>query len=151
MLDEIFIAIIAFLGLIVGYIVSWNAKEELKPGRKYFLLLKNALVVLLFLVLIYFNFNLVALIVGLVIGYFLRFYYIYLGFVVGSGFLVNQGLLFSLLVFLFGLSYSSLERFNVNKVILSLVLFFIAFFVVLFYPYEFFISFSAGALLWRLK
>ena len=34
---------VVFLGLPVGYLISYLAKEELKPGKKYFILFKSVL------------------------------------------------------------------------------------------------------------
>lgn len=39
--------VISFLGLFVGYILAYMAKEELKPGEKYLMLLKNLIFALI--------------------------------------------------------------------------------------------------------
>jgi hypothetical protein len=48
-------ALVAYLGLLAGLIVSLLSKEELKPGRKYFFLLQNCIFVSLCVIFLYVN------------------------------------------------------------------------------------------------
>jgi hypothetical protein len=41
------IELIAFLGLIAGFILAFFTQEEIKPGKKYFIWLKKAILFLL--------------------------------------------------------------------------------------------------------
>ena len=53
------ISLISFSGLLVGMILAFTAKEELGPGKKYFLLLqKLTLLLILIFLLNFFNINL---------------------------------------------------------------------------------------------
>ncbi len=136
------VALIAFFGLIVGWFIAKYTKEEIKDGKKYFKWLHKLFVLVLIAVLVYFNFNLYILALGTVVGYFIRQSYFYLG-MVSFDFV-------SYFVFLFGLSYSALKKYNRRFLIVSLVLFLIGFLIANIYKSELYYSFVAGALLWRL-
>ena len=59
LLNYFLISIISFSGLLVGMILAFTAKEELEPGKKYFLLLqKLTLLLILIFLLNFFNINL---------------------------------------------------------------------------------------------
>lgn len=48
------VLLICFLGILIGVLISYFAREELKDGKKYFILSKNALFALTIFFLIYF-------------------------------------------------------------------------------------------------
>ncbi|MBU1204909.1 MAG: hypothetical protein KKE93_03315 [Nanoarchaeota archaeon] len=53
------ISLISFSGLLIGMVLAFTAKEELEPGKKYFLLLqKLTLLLILIFLLNFFNINL---------------------------------------------------------------------------------------------
>ena len=53
------ISLISFSGLLIGMLLAFTAKEELEPGKKYFLLLqKLTLLLVLIFLLNFFNINL---------------------------------------------------------------------------------------------
>jgi hypothetical protein len=56
-LNYFLVSIVVFAGLFCGWIVGRIAKEELKPGRKYFLLLEKFIFSAVFLVAIIFVVN----------------------------------------------------------------------------------------------
>ncbi len=59
LLNYSLVSIISFSGLLVGMILAFTAKEELEPGKKYFLLLqKLTLLLILIFLLNFFNINL---------------------------------------------------------------------------------------------
>lgn len=47
-------AVVCFLGLIFGAFLAFIAPEELEKGRKYFIILRNVLLALIFIFMIYF-------------------------------------------------------------------------------------------------
>jgi hypothetical protein len=53
-LTQIFILLISLLGFLFGIILSLIAPEELKPGKKYFFLLKHTLFLIILVNIIYF-------------------------------------------------------------------------------------------------
>ena len=53
LISELAVSVICFLGLFVGLVIGYFAKEELKPGKKFFLLLQKALFVLVVFVLFF--------------------------------------------------------------------------------------------------
>ena len=46
------VAIISYLGLFIGFFLALIAKEEIKPGKKYFILIKKIMLLLIFVFLI---------------------------------------------------------------------------------------------------
>lgn len=46
-MNHILISIIALLGLVCGILLTYSNKEELKPGKKYFLIAKKILAVII--------------------------------------------------------------------------------------------------------
>ena len=102
-----------FLGLFVGLIIANFTKEEINANRRYFILTKYLLLLVLSLTVIYFyrdyKFWYIYLIFGIIIGYFLRILFLYLGIILGSTFSLdnNKLLIVSSIIFLLGLIYSS--------------------------------------------
>lgn len=139
---NLIISFIAFFGLIIGWFIAKKTKEELKEGRKYFNWLHKFLVLVFIGSLIYFDFNIYLLALGVLVGYFIRRSYLYLG-------LVSFGF-FNYFIFLFGLSYSSLEKYSNKKLILCLIFFVVGVVIANIYKGSFYYSFVSGALLWRL-
>ena len=67
--------LIVFLGLIIGIILAYIAKEELKDGKKHFILLQNVLLTLiLFFLLFFYKINLI-LNIGISLAVFLSLYF----------------------------------------------------------------------------
>lgn len=68
-------AIITYLGLFTGFILAITAKEELKPGKKYFIFLQKVILLLIFIFLLIFvdlNYVLVLLILIFILIQILR-------------------------------------------------------------------------------
>lgn len=68
-------AIIAYLGLFVGFILAIIAKEELKAGKKYFLFLQRIILLLIFVFLLIFiklSYILVLLVLVFIMVYLLK-------------------------------------------------------------------------------
>ncbi len=84
---EFLIIIIAFFGLIIGFFISKFVKEELEQGRKYFLWLKKILILVFIIVLLYGSYErYIAIILGLIAGYFFNREYFYIGAGLAGGF-----------------------------------------------------------------
>lgn len=149
--------IVSFLGLIAGLIVAKAAKEEIKPGRKYF---KVVIRVILFLLVVSFLFLswtslyvVVAFLVGLILArYFDRVYfYLGLGLAASVGSSENFFLLVNSLVFLFGLPYAGFIK--LKEVYLDAIFFFIPLLLLLIpivFSYEhLLLGFVSGALFYN--
>lgn len=68
-------AIISYIGLFVGFILAIIAKEEIKPGKKYFIFLQKLILLLIFIFLLVFiklNYILVLLILVFIVIYLLK-------------------------------------------------------------------------------
>jgi len=66
------ISLISFSGLLIGMVLAFTAKEELEPGKKYFILLqKLTLLLILIFLLNFFNINLYLRIIIYVLFIFL--------------------------------------------------------------------------------
>jgi len=150
---DIIVFTLAFIGLLAGVIVSSFTKEELKPGRKYFLLLEKALLLAIGFLLIFYSETFSVLIVfGFFFGLLVRKYYLYFGLALplaSETFLVLLGSL----VFMFGLPHGTLlaERLKLKQVkkeiLISAALFIIGLLVSYFFGYLALLMFCAGALL----
>jgi len=152
---EFLIPIIAFSGFLVGFLINKFTKEELENGKFYFLWLKRAVIFILFFILLIKSYDrYFPLVIGLVVGYFLRKEYLYLGLSLASGFYLIKEIIASL-VFIFGLAYSGLNHKTINKKqIFYNFVFFMAPFLILLMPGNLLndiMAFSAGALLWGLR
>lgn len=133
-----------FLGLIIGIILAYIAPEELKAGKKYFILLQNILLALiLFLLLFFYKFNSRwSLVISLVLFLSLYFYlnknqkikyidYAFLGIVFYlSSKNINLFLLESSLIFIYGLPTGSLLTNIKKRNILEIVLKNISFIII---------------------
>lgn len=72
LLNYSLISVISFSGLLVGMILAFTAKEELEPGKKYFMLLQKIILLLIFVFLLnFFNVNLYLRIISYILFIFL--------------------------------------------------------------------------------
>lgn len=145
----IFPIILSFFGLIAGIILAHYTKEELKTGKKYFIILYKFI---LFITIIYalflseLNYYLFGAILGIILFIFLRNIYLYLGLLIFS----TLNLYMFYLVFLFGLPYGSLiySKKDLRNIVLNSFVWFVAAALILLIDINqtFLLSFSAGAL-----
>ncbi|GEM_PF-2363960 len=111
-MNIILLASAIFLGLLAGLIIANFTKEEISANRRYFILTKYLLLLVLSLTVIYFykdhKFWYIYFLLGIIIGYFLRILFLYLGIILGSTINLdnNKLLIVSSIIFLFGLIYS---------------------------------------------
>lgn len=54
-LHDILLIAVAYLGIPAGMLLAYLTKEELKPGKKYFLLICNACLIAIFITALYFS------------------------------------------------------------------------------------------------
>ena len=129
MIQYIFTAVVVFLGLVIGLIIAHFAKEELKPGKKYFVLLQRLLVLIIAGVFMYsFHTRIYIIIIALFIlstliyqfEISLSIYYIIFGVLY---FFSPEPLTISALMFLFGLPSGALFYSDKKEVLLSLLFF----------------------------
>lgn len=141
-LNYFLISLIVYIGLIAGIVISYMAKEEINPGRRYFVLAHNIILAfILFFILEFIHANVfVTLLLPLAFVVFL-FYYtetykkspvlygILGGFFYISSFDINNLIIMSSLIFFYGLLIGALhvdfKEKNYFKVILKNLLFFI--------------------------
>ncbi len=141
-LNYFLISLVVYLGLLIGIILSFMAKEELKDGRKYFILLHNIILAfVLFFILEFFNVNVflalfLPLILIIVLFYFNEIYkksyvvYVLFGIVFYfSSKNINLLLIISSLILFYGFLISSLQinfkKKNYFQILLKNLLFFV--------------------------
>lgn len=132
--------LISFLGQFIGWFIANRTEEELKDGRKYFLILTNLLIVLLIIFSVYYSFNVYLLIMGLIIGFFINKEYLFF-----SVLAMRNDVLLNSLIFIYGLPYGSLNYNSIKVLFMNILLFFIPF-LLLFFDINFY-SLGAGGLL----
>ncbi len=141
-------SVLLILGIFLGYFVAKFTKEELKSGLIYFNVLELIILILLPLLFLYYSFNWVLLISGIVLGIILRFEYLYFGFgIISSFFNINLSFLSSILVFIYGLPFGGIFYYKkkFRMLFFHTILFLIPF---IFYLFKFnLLSFAAGGLL----
>ncbi|MFH1376831.1 MAG: hypothetical protein ABIH25_04300 [Candidatus Woesearchaeota archaeon] len=151
---------IAFGGLIIGLILAYFTKDELKSGKKYFHLLERVLLLVLVILLLYetwdsFIFLIISFVAGFMVFMGISRVYLYLGFALFLSFAYSQtfAYIFVGVIFLLGLTYGALEygKKMTMFVVSNLIFFGVPFILLLFEPfivsYDFiFFPFVAGAL-----
>lgn len=125
-------AILSFLGLIIGYILASKTKEELNPGKKWFIAISIIILLMLIIILfkknIYFNYEFfISILIGLLLNYFIKRTYLFLGLTAA---LLNENRLITIIIFIFGLSYGTLEyikfkNINYKSILINFILFII--------------------------
>ncbi|MBI2667394.1 hypothetical protein HYX17_01330 [Candidatus Woesearchaeota archaeon] len=103
----------SYFGILIGIFIAGMAKEEIKQGHTLLLILKQILILIIIGISLYYlddniSLFLVGLAFGLLLGYFFREIYFYLGIAMASSFLVLHELVISSLIFLVGLPHGSL-------------------------------------------
>ena len=150
-----FYAIISFLGLIIGIILSRKFKSELKDIKKFLQLTIFIIFIAIILRLtLLTQFNLLffmGLILGALLNYFLKNNYLFFGSILTLNFI--DKLFFGILIFIYGLIYPGLNKIDNKKVIISLIFFALPFILLLTsLDYSnFIIGFSIGGMLIGLK
>lgn len=133
------IAILAFLGLIVGLLVKKYTKEEFVQGRKYFVFLyKLFLVILLVLSLFYAWYSqillfIVAFVAGIIVYLGISNIYFYLGgfFVLSFWQRENYFNVVAVLIFIVGILRGFFVKKNVmNKIVISAIFFALPFLLI---------------------
>ncbi|TKJ17721.1 hypothetical protein CEE44_04275 [Candidatus Woesearchaeota archaeon B3_Woes] len=141
-LNYFLISLVVYLGLLIGIILSFMAKEELKDGKRYFILLHNIILgFILFFVLEFFRVNVylalfLPLVLIVVLFYFNELYkksyitYFLLGIVFYiSSKNVNFLLVVSSLILFYGFFIGSLQinfkKKNYFRILLNNLLFFV--------------------------
>jgi hypothetical protein len=124
------VSLVVYLGLLVGIILSFMAKEELKPGKKYFLLTHNIVLgFILFFFLEFLDINvyltlflpLILVISSFYYKFKTNYIYFLLGIIFWLSFRSGRGsLLISSLIFFYGFLVSSME-FKAKKYYLILL------------------------------
>ena len=109
LLNYSLISLISFSGLLVGIILAFTAKEELKPGKKYFMLMqKITLLMILIFLLNFFNINL-----------YLRIT-IYVLFILLMAINIKSQIIYPVLGIVFFISSKNPELFIINSILIFL-------------------------------
>jgi hypothetical protein len=101
--------IISYLGLLVGLVLAYFTKDEVKRGVNYLSWIAKVLLFSIALIFLITNFHWWSALIGLVIGVFLYAPYLYLGLGITPGVLIPS------LIFIFGLLKGSLIWIRENK------------------------------------
>ena len=109
LLNYSLISIISFSGLLIGMLLAFTAKEELKPGKKYFLLLQKLTLLLILIFLVNF-FNVIL---------YLRII-IYILFILLMTFNIKSQVIYPALAAVFFLSSKNPELFITNSILIFL-------------------------------
>jgi hypothetical protein len=150
-----FIEIISFFGLVIGYILAEKFKSELKDIKKFLQIISLAAVIFIILKLIYDIkpdlLILIGIILGLLINYFLKNNYLYFGSILAINSINDLNkMFFSILIFIFGLVNPALNNISKKKIIISFILFIIPLILLyknfLFSVSNFVVGFSIGGL-----
>jgi hypothetical protein len=136
----LWLGIYAFLGLVVGDVLSKIAPEEMKPGKKYFKIGKIVLAWLIVLTFFFFSWKVLnvhyifLILFGLLMGIFFRGTYFMFG--VGIGF-VSGGFSYLLasLIFVFGMFEGSLNA-KLHSFWMHFISYFIPVVILLFYDFS---------------
>jgi len=141
---------VSFIGFFAGMIVAYFSKEELDKGKRYILLFRKYMAVIIGVAIAYYAWGSpIYFVLGLVAGYYLRYYYFYLGLMMALVFGQEPFLLLSSLMFLFGIPHGTVVfkgKELVKIVLLNIILFFVPFFVFLKFSYSPLLLLSSGAL-----
>ena len=153
MITKLLISLIAFSGLVIGYALTFLAKEEIKPGQKYFMWLERLFRLTIILVLLWSigtaKAMILPFILGIIIGFFLKLRYLYLGIglAAASALSLELFVLIAALILVYGLPYGSIS--SKLKLPLHAVFFFIPVLIMLFFSPNntaSLLAFVAGAL-----
>lgn len=142
LLSYIILLIIIFLGLFIGLLIGYMAKEELKPGKKYFDILRHALFISILVVFFVKNPSVVFIIFIAALVIIFSFskhretlYYYVLAVIFFLSWHYNGFALLAPLIFLYGFPIGSIYLYNHIKkkkkqVILGLLKQYVGFLVV---------------------
>ena len=137
------IPVIAFSGLFIGKLIAYLSKDELKSGEPYFYIAKKLVLFLIFIVLaLNLDFNWISsliLILGLVLGFYLKLPYTYLSLALLTDL---NSIILSTLIFIYGLIYATSEKSYIKEALT----FFIPFSLLLTPIYPYFHSFAIGSI-----
>ena len=126
------VILVAFLGLLAGKIIFYYTKDEYKSGLKYFRLIEKILIGVIVLVLLFSKPSLwlfVYVLIGIVVGFFVKKVYLFLSLGLLSVLMLSNNLilLVAVLVFFFGIVYGTVRQIKVKRIILNALIFFIPF------------------------
>ena len=109
LLNYSLISLISFLGLLVGMILAFTAKEELEPGKKYFQLLQKLTLLLIVIFLLnFFNINIYLRII------------IYILFIFLMTLNIKSQIIYPVLGVVFFLSLRDINLFTTNSILIFL-------------------------------
>jgi len=130
------ISLIALLGQFFGLLLAKLTKEELKPGKKYFSILRVVFLISILVFLFLKGFNVFYFLGGLLVGLIIRKEYFYFG-------LISNNPVSASLIFIYGLPYGTLNK-DLMKLIYNSGFFIVALIINFIYPMN--LSLSLGGL-----
>ncbi len=129
-IQYILLLVISYLGLLAGIIISYMAKEEIKPGKKYFLILKTIIFgFIVYFFMTYLNiFPVISIILAIVFASFtfiwdkrMKFintnmlYYSFFSVIIFETKLTFYSAIIGMLIFIFGLVTASIKSDKLEK------------------------------------
>ncbi|MEW6063073.1 MAG: hypothetical protein AB1571_01745 [Nanoarchaeota archaeon] len=118
--------LLSFTGLLIGVLLAKLSPEEVKPGKKYFIILKKLVLLSIIITLVYYTkFLFLSFFIGVLFAYFFNYAYLYLGLSLIVSVISKQfNLLIASFIFIYGLPYGTLLNKNIlKKTVLYLLLF----------------------------
>ncbi|MFH1211289.1 MAG: hypothetical protein V1645_05250 [archaeon] len=126
MLKEL-VAVIGFIGFLIGIIIAGKTQDEVKPGRKYLKIAKRSILIIsALLILNYIQVYFWFILAGMMIGYFLRKGMAYYGAALGGAAIPALVNWLGAFTFLFALVEGTIERKeegNLKRLLMAFVLF----------------------------
>ena len=145
------VAIIGFIGFLIGIIIAGKTQEEVKPGRKYLKVAKRAILLLSALVILnYIQVYFWLILAGAMIGYFLRRAITYYGMALGGASIAALTNWLGAFTFLSALVEGTLERKqgkNGKAILIAAALFFGTYITFRILNMEVLLNAAAGAML----
>jgi hypothetical protein len=151
----LFVASVVFIAYIFGRILSILVKEEIKPGRRYFLALQRFLLVVISLTLLYISWLdywvVLMFFLGIFASFIIKERYFYLGLALAVLSIISRELLviYSFFMIIYGISYGSLNKGILKRLILYALPFLVLFFNFTTSYHYLFLSFISGALIFK--
>ena len=109
LLNYSLISLISFSGLLIGMVLAFTAKEELKPGKKYFILMQKIILLLILIFLLNF----------FTINIYLRII-IYILFILLMIINIKSQIIYLALGVMFFLSSKDINLFIINSILIFL-------------------------------
>jgi len=145
----ILVYILTFVGILLGVLLAYLARDELKSGKKYFILFYKTLLFILIIYLLYLS-EINWWLLGIILGFLFSLVFSELYFFLGLAVFSSLNIYVAFITFLIGLPYGTLlytKKRIKYYLVYSLVLFFVPALILLVnLPLTFVYSFVVGGI-----